>query len=200
MFLVFILNENNIYKVVSIIKHMKILVDMDGVIADFERGVLDTYQLLYPDKYYIPLEKRTVFKVKEQYPKNLQKLVEDIYLAPGFFRSLFPIEGGLDALLEMQTKGHEVFICTSPLSKYQHCVLEKFEWVDSYLGKEWVEKIILAKDKTLIRGDLLIDDKPEVKGVETPLWEHILYSQPYNNSTANKRRLTWQNWHQVLCV
>ena len=179
---------------------MQILVDMDGVIANFEKGIVDKFIELHPDQKHIPLEQRTVFYVKEQYPTHLQPLVEEIYLAPGFYRSLPTIPGSLEALSEMRKKKHDVYICTSPLSQYQNCVLEKFEWVEANLGMDWIKKIIITKDKTIVKGDILIDDKPEVKGVETPSWEHVLYTQPYNSSVTQKRRLTWQNWKQVLGV
>lgn len=177
---------------------VRLLVDMDGVIADFEKGFLDNFRKLYSNEIYVPLDKRTTFYTKDQYPKKLHKKVKSIYQAPGFYRSLPVIPGSLEALLEIQNSGNEVFICTSPLSQYENCILEKYQWVDEKLGKDWVKKLIVTKDKTLIKAEFLIDDKPELKGAETPVWEHILYTQPYNLSETSKRRLTWQNWKEVL--
>ncbi len=179
---------------------MRILVDMDGVLADFERGFLEKYRKQYPDKPYVLLEERRNFQVKDDYSEELQPLVKAIYQSPGFIRSLPPIAGGLEALCEMAVLGHDLFICTSPLSQYDPCVVEKYHWVDEHLGRDWIKKIILASDKTLIRSDILIDDKPEIKGIATPCWEHILYTQPYNQHVPSKRRLTWQNWKEVLRV
>ncbi|PNI32429.1 NT5C isoform 13, partial [Pan troglodytes] len=46
--------------------------------------------------------------------------------APGFFLDLEPIPGALDAVREMNDlPDTQVFICTSPLLKYHHCVGEK---------------------------------------------------------------------------
>ena len=177
---------------------MRILVDMDGVLADFESEFLKRWRERHPDKYYIPLEERTTMYVKDQYPDELKPLVVEIVLEQGFFRDIVPVNGGREALFEMEKMGLEVFICTSPLAAYQNCVLEKFEWVDRELGPQWVKRIVLTKDKTLVKGDYLIDDKPEIKGVESmPDWEHILYDCPYNMNVS-KRRLTWKNWKDVL--
>ncbi|MDX1378507.1 MAG: hypothetical protein R3307_06640, partial [Anaerolineales bacterium] len=141
---------------------------------------------------------RTTFYVKEQYPDELKPLVSEIVWKSGFFRDMPPIDGGKAALTEMGEMGFEVFICTSPLSTYQNCVLEKFEWVEKHLGSRWVSRIILTKDKTLVKADYLIDDKPRITGVEnTPSWEHILYDRPYNRQ-VDKKRLTWNNWKSVL--
>ena len=177
---------------------MRILIDMDGVLSDFDGEFLKRWRERYPDKFYVPMEERTTFYVKQQYPDELKPLVSEIVLEPGFFRDMMPIAGGKEALDEMRELGHEVFICTSPLSAYKNCVLEKFEWVDRVLGPQWVKRIIITKDKTLVKADYIIDDKPEITGVErTPSWEHILYDRPYNRE-ADKKRLTWSNWKSVL--
>jgi len=179
---------------------MRILIDMDGVIADFDGEFLKRWRERYPDKFYVPMEERTAFYVKDQYPEELKPLVTAIVREPGFFRGIMPMEGCMEALLEMEAMGHEVFICTSPLGAYKNCVLEKFEWVDQFLGPEWVKRIVLTKDKTIVKADVIIDDKPEIIGVESaPSWEHILYDRPYNRD-VNKKRLTWENWKDVLNV
>lgn len=186
--------------VIMVEDSMRILVDMDGVIVDFEKGFLEKWKKVHLDKPFIPLEERTVCKVKDQYAPELRQLVSGIYHAPGFFRELEPVPGSLEALTAMQELGIEVFICSSPLSEYRNCVLEKFEWVDQHLGKEWVKKVVLTKDKTLVRADVLVDDNPVIKGIDTPCWEHVLYDQPYNRTNTDKRRLTWKTWRSVLAV
>jgi 5'-nucleotidase len=173
---------------------------MDGVIADFDGEFLKRWRERHPDKFFIPLEERTTFYVKDQYPEDLKPLVAEILLEPGFFREMMPMTGAREALLEMEGMGLEVFICSSPLSTYTNCVLEKYEWVEKFLGAAWVKRIILTKDKTLVKADFLIDDKPEVTGAETvPGWEHVVYDRPYNRG-GNKKRLTWANWKEVLGV
>lgn len=177
---------------------MRILIDMDGVIADFDQEFLRRWRERHPNELYIPTERRTQFYVKDEYPEELKPLVAEILLESSFFEEMVMVPGAKDALEEMDAKGFEVFICTSPLSTYGNCVLEKYKWVEKFIGPPWVKKLILTKDKTVIKADYLIDDKPEITGVEkVPSWEHILYDRPYNRAT-NKRRITWETWKDVL--
>lgn len=46
------------------------------------------------------------------------------------------------------------------------CVYVQYAWVEKHLGHEFLEQVILTRDKTLITGDILIDDKPDILGKE----------------------------------
>jgi 5'-nucleotidase len=177
---------------------MRILVDMDGVLADFEGRFLDIWRQQHPDKLYIAREQRNTAYLIDQYPARYKDLIQHIFFAPGFFRSLPPIPGGLEALTDMRQANIEVFICTTPFAQFKNCVLEKFEWVEENLGPEWIERIILTFDKTLVSADYLIDDMPSITGLESPSWKHILYHCPQNASEQSKKRLTWDNWKEVM--
>jgi 5'-nucleotidase len=69
--------------------------------------------------------------------------------------------------------------------------------VEEHLGSDFTKRIILTRDKSLVRGDVLVDDKPEIRGLATPNWQHILYDQPYNRCLPGVR-MTWRNWRHVL--
>ena len=176
-----------------------LLIDMDGVVADFELGFLQAFRSKYPSEPYIPIPERTVFKIKDQYPEELKPKVRSIIEAPGFYRNLPMIKGSKSTIMEMYDMGLNFYFCSSPLSKYKNCVLEKYEWIEEQFGSNFTDKIILTRDKTVVQGDLLIDDKPEITGaLEEPSWEHILYISPYNKNVEGKRRLSWENWKEIL--
>jgi 5'(3')-deoxyribonucleotidase len=75
----------------------------------------------------------------------------------GFFLDLDPLEGAIDGMKTLQTK-YKVYILTRPSIKNIHCYSEKAEWIKKYLGEEMLERMILCPDKSLVKGDYLIDD------------------------------------------
>ncbi|KAL4676888.1 hypothetical protein H8957_008601 [Semnopithecus entellus] len=198
-------------------RRVRVLVDMDGVLADFEAGLLRGFRRRFPEEPHVPLEQRRGFLAREQYRAlrpDLADKVASVYEAPGFFLDLEPIPGALDAVRQMNDlPDTEVFICTSPLLKYDHCVGEKYRWVEQHLGPQFVERIILTRDKTVVLGDLLIDDKDTIRDVgaaflvpgeeETPRWEHILFTCCHNRHLVlpptKRRLLSWSdNWREIL--
>jgi len=176
---------------------MIILVDMDDVIVEFEKGIIEFLLKENPEKRELFEEEREKFKLSEEYPE-FEKSIEQIKSSKGLTESLELVKGSIEALKEIEKMGHEVFICTAPLTNYENSVLEKYKWVEKNLGSEWIKKIILTKDKTLVKGDILIDDRPEILGLKEPEWEHVIFDRPYNKHIKNKKRLTWDNWKEVL--
>ncbi|TCJ14925.1 5'-3'-deoxyribonucleotidase [Parasulfuritortus cantonensis] len=177
---------------------MLILLDQDGVLADFERGFHEAWDTrmgnLHPA---LPLEQRRAFYVRDDYPDTYRNEVEAVYHAQGFYRDLPVISGAIEAIQALLEFGHDVRICTSPLNQYRFCLPEKYEWVERNLGPDFVHRMIVTKDKTVILGDVLVDDKPSVTGTRTPAWQHVIFDQPYNRQ-ADGPRMTWENWNAVL--
>lgn len=175
-----------------------VLVDMDGVLADFDTRFIEIWQKRYPDRPRLDQKNRTSFKIAEEFPVHLQDDIREIFSEPGFYRNLPIVKGAVQGMNEMVDSGLDIWICTSPLMQYENCVLEKYQWVDEHLGRSWTERIIMTRNKALVRGDFLIDDHPEIPGADSASWEHILFDAPYNRHIPNIRRITWQNWREVL--
>ena len=170
-------------------RKLLILVDMDNVIADQRLGFYTALEK-YPHVTLPSLETLKEFDIELNFDRKHHKFIRSIRHRKNFFRSLPIIAGakaGLDRLLNL---GHDVRLVTAPTWEWKHCVPEKYAWVEKQLGRDWCGRMLMTRDKTLICGDILIDDAPDVQGVREPLWEHVLYDQPYNRS-VKKERVTW---------
>lgn len=179
-----------------------LLVDMDGVLSDFERSLIRFIRAEFPEALsYIDLANRTTFFLDDEFPVQYRHSVRGIMNRPGYFMNLHPIEGGIETLDRLTRNPFknkvDVWICTSPLLSNPHCVQEKYAWVRRHLGHYWEKRVIITTDKTLVYGDYLIDDRPEIPGKITPVWQHILYTQPCNIK-LDKPRITWGSCQWLL--
>jgi 5'-nucleotidase len=173
-----------------------ILVDMDEVVFFTNPDFNKKLKQRFPNLEVVSYENTTEFDFEKLYPEHLREQIHDTWYEEGLFRNLHLVSGALESLAEMRKK-HSVWLCTSPVST-SHCYSEKYEAILEKLGRYWTKRLITSRDKTLILGDILIDDNPLVSGERKPLWEHILYTRPWNLHIQDKRRLTWANWKQVL--
>ena len=176
---------------------MIVLVDMDDVVAEFEKRIFELIMEKHPEKKDLLEKPRNSLNLGEDFPE-IKDLIDEVKSESGLTEDLEQVKGSVNALKKILGRGHNVFICTSPLTNYRNSVLEKYKWIEKNLGKEWTKKIILTKDKTLIRGDILIDDNPEINGLKNPEWEHVIFDRPYNRHVKGKKRITWENWEKVL--
>ena len=168
--------------------HNKIfLVDLDGVIADFSLGVVNEYNKIYTPPFTLE-QAENIYGISDKEP------YKSIVGQPEFFANLPIMSNTLKGLEYLAKCSKAIYFCTKPKLENPYCELGKKEWVQKHLGPDWVRKIIFTKDKTLIRGDYLIDDK-EQKGLLHPMWKQLLYDHPYNQTEYFKdyTRITWKS-------
>lgn len=111
---------------------MKIYVDMDGVLCD----------------YMSQHAQDAMDNIHQPFPQSRW----------GFFLELKPIKNALESIKKLQGL-YDVWILTKPSGKNLNSYAEKAYWIKKHLGEDWLEKLILIPDKSLVKGDFLIDDR-----------------------------------------
>jgi len=108
-----------------------IFLDMDGVLADFDGA----------------LEKR-IHDPPEMF-------------VPGFYRNLKVMPGAHEAVAKLLASPLlEVYIGSKPTTGNLYSTVEKYQWVAMHFPR-LLKRIVLTCDKTLLRGDYLVDDDYE---------------------------------------
>lgn len=115
---------------------MRVFIDMDGVIVDF-------------DGFRSELEKKTNTIITGDMMKQL----------PSVYSVMDPMPGAIEAVRSLIGMGHDVWLATKPPTGIPQAYADKVQWVLDHLP-ELKRKIILTHDKGLLRGDVLIDDRP----------------------------------------
>jgi 5'(3')-deoxyribonucleotidase len=176
-----------------------ILVDMDGTTINIDAPFRETLVEIAPHIKPVVFEDITDYHMERLYPPEAQQYLHQVWITPGLFARAKPFPGAIEALAEM-SEGVNMFICSTPRWDNPTCIADKRASIFKYFGREWLEnrRLYLVDDKTMIFGQYLIDDKSEIKGARFPFWEHILYDRPWNQHVQGKRRMTWQNWREVL--
>jgi 5'(3')-deoxyribonucleotidase len=174
--------------------------DLHGVIANFELGFLEQWKAKYPGEYFVPLEKREKQKIVDDYPEKLGKLVLDLQHSQDFIINLPEYPGAIDAIKEIMDYGTKVIIVTSPRTRWRGNIEPNYEWVAKRFGDKLArEMIIVAKDKTLVVCDILIDDNPIEHGAKFPCWDQVLFTEVNNKNIPFSLRMNgWTNWKNEL--
>jgi len=191
-----------------------VLLDMDGVLVDWDAGFRREWERYGHDPSKIDRSKS--YCMEDCVEPKLRSAALTVMSQPRFFRDLPPMEGAVRAVEEMVERGFAVLICTSPLPGNPTCPQDKIEWVRKHLGhiefrshmpgdakKRLAAQdiIVMTRDKTFVMGDVLIDDKPVIRGCMRPTWEHIVFAAPYNELKPDDERLRfddWSSWQGVL--
>lgn len=178
------------------------LIDMDGVVADWNGRFQHIARSDYSHINFPFLTENLNWDLMHGLDEEAQEAVISIMNLDGFYADLDMIPGADVALNEMVEEGIHVSICTSPSINNRTCASDKLFWLENNIGKGFAKRAVITSDKTLVMGDVLFDDKPEITGAYRPVWEHILFDQPYNRTdTLNRRRITdWANWRDYINV
>lgn len=175
-----------------------ILLDMDGPLADFdlhfwERCTADGHQF---DVAHPSLQHHRFFT--EHIPNRRERsAARQMVDTSGWFRSLPVTPGAIEGVEALRSAGHEVWVCTKPLEVNPTCRDEKAAWLAEHMP--FLERrLIIAPDKSLIYGDVLLDDAPKMEWLPLALWRPVVFSAPYNGPGSEWADLPHWSWGDAI--
>lgn len=178
-----------------------ILIDQDGPLADFDsalNAVLGSAG--YDPAFLVRTQWETSDDVRYCFGDTAAELVDRARHTPGFYRHLPVVDGAQRAVAGLLKAGCEVIVCTAPSLSNPTCASDKLAWLDEHFPT-LRDRFTIVKDKTLVRGDLLIDDKPDVHGFLEPTWRHVRYVTAGNAQRVDGTLLqSWQDWRTLLAL
>ena len=116
---------------------MKIVyIDLDGVIADFDKG-------------------------KSEHPLgNVSPYIGRPDKLPGIYENLDPIEGAIDSVNKLLNSQYKIFFLSTAPWDNPDAWTHKRIWIAKYFEEKLIKKkLILCHHKQLLIGDYLIDDR-----------------------------------------
>ena len=164
----------------------RILVDMDGVLADvytrfFELHEQETGQRLSAKDVVGRLE-------AEAFPNQLKWVA-----TPGFFRSVPVMPGSREGLKLLNDKYNIIVI--SLATEFPQSLTDKQLWLHDFFPFINWQQMVFCGDKNIIKADIMIDD--HLKNLDNFNGETFIFSQPHNMLLNNSRHIRVNSWAEI---
>lgn len=174
-----------------------LLLDMDGPLADFDRHFWDRciargYTFDVGHHHH---QRHRYFT--EHLPiRGERKAARAMVDAPGWFADLPVTPGAIEGVAALLAAGLDVWVCTKPLEVNPTCLNDKQAWLAHHFPALH-GRLITAPDKSMIRGDVLIDDAPKPEWTARASWRPVIFDAPYNREGTPWEHLPRFRWADV---
>lgn len=183
---------------------MRIVCDMDEVLADFVGAVLKRWNAV--QGLSLTRENVTGWNMPEVLGMKGEHegLMDEWMGEKGFFRNLQPTPGAIEGFKTL-LKNHDVVIATSIPSVAVHAFEDKRAWLREHIPEFDLHKFIACSSKGWINGDILIDDGGHnIKAWAESLHAHAIVPDcPWNRDLPLwlwRRTDVWRvsSWLQIV--
>jgi 5'(3')-deoxyribonucleotidase len=176
---------------------MRIGIDADNVLADFQAHWSNLYEQWFPWSTLGDLSAwnaivdSTHFGSKNQFWNWVDSV-------PGFWQSM-PVEPGAQgAVYELKRAGHDLLVLTN---RHERASVQTRFWVEEHLPLGSVSSIHhIPGDKSIVDCQLYIDDNPErLLELAAKRPNVVIFDQPWNQEVETKPGLIrCKGWKEVL--
>jgi 5'(3')-deoxyribonucleotidase len=169
-------------------------VDVDGVVADLVRPLLDALSTRTGTR--LRVDDITRFDLAGILGPSLWSTATDILASPGFALDLPLCPHAIEGVASLRTIGRVVFV-TSPFPPSPTWAHDRFAWLARHFAATPAD-VVSAADKTLFRGDLLIDDSPAQLDAWTRLDRPaIRVAHPWNTDAPG---IVASDWREIVRI
>ena len=175
-----------------------ILMDVDGVVCDLHSSWLGLYNKDYDDDLHN--EEITAWDMVEFVKPECGKKIYEYLENPDIYKNALPIVGAWGGCMKIRKMGHRIVFVSAGFYP------AKVEWLNRwgflrefpYEDKRWqtATDMALVNDKSLIVGDLLIDDRYE--NVIDSKCLALMFMQPWNWSKRGEYKYQVDDWTHLV--
>lgn len=173
------------------------LVDLDGVCADFQSAV---WNFCNDNGIFVDCasgEEKHYYLTDHIPDKQERRALRRHIDTTPFFRDLDLIEGALEGVNKLAEVA-EILLVSKPSEANKTCHSDKHNWVTKHFPK-LSDRLILIGDKSLVKGDILLDDAPKPKWFPRADWQPVIFNQPYNcHAESELYKLPHFDWNQPI--
>lgn len=166
---------------------MKLLLDMDGVMADFMGHIYETVRIETGRSYCHADTKDYWFNDCPD-----KALFLDIMNREGTYRHLGVISGAREAINRLRGL-YDVQVVTAPPKTSKTAEDEKREWLAEHFDSDFAEEAIVTRDKHLVIGRILLEDNPFID--RNANWRPVMFDQAWNREATDLPRM--YGWHDL---
>ena len=179
-----------------------LLLDMDGPIADFDQAFFDMCQTrgyeLDIGSLDDPNRKRFM---TDNMVHSVQRKAARIAVDTRHWFKYLPVTPGAQEGIHTLEEHFDVWVCTKPLEVNPYCRDDKAAWLRRHFP-QLEKKLIIAPDKSLVNGAVLLDDAPKLEWLHRALWEPVVFRSGFNgpdSQWAHLRHWSWgDSWYELL--
>ncbi len=138
------------------------------------------------------------WNLTESFPGLTEEEIFGVTFRPGFWKKVEPMPGAGEALKRFMDEGHDVYLvtstpCESVYEKMRDLIQRCFPFIS------W-KQVIIAWNKKLIKGDVLIDDG--VHNLEGAEYAKILMTAPHNKDydAEGSGMIRVNNWEEAVAA
>ena len=177
------------------VNKMRLLFDFDEVINTMTRHWVDTLNCVYGTS--VKFEEVNEWEMRKAFPTLTEDEIYNPLHLQVFWNGVKIMPGAKEGIQYLLSQGHEIYIVTS---SHPNIIQWKAEWLQRELPEIPWSNVIVAHNKSLVCGDVLVDDG--LHNLYEGSYIKVLFDKPWNQN-VDKSKLAdtihrIYNWEEIV--